>query len=159
LRILTSMEHSSRPAPDVLVTRIDVPDEATFRGTGVFDLYKKLFPLNERDNPKDIVRWVLSDDIGERRCFSLNGEKISYRLDSRFFILRVAKRAIGLGFFTYDYASGLLYCNYVGVQKEWRTGGMARAFYLEMISILLRKQCSRWNRLRSSYRPHPRGGC
>jgi len=130
------VQHLSRPAPDVVVTRLDVLDEATFRGTGVLDLYQELFPPNERDDPEDIVRWVLSDDIGERRYFTVNGEEISYTLDSRWFILRVAERAIGLGFFTYDYASGLLYCNYVGVQKEWRAGGMARAFYLEMISML-----------------------
>ncbi|MFB9265119.1 hypothetical protein ACFFWD_18505 [Bradyrhizobium erythrophlei] len=44
----------------------------------------------------------------------------AYRLDSRYFILRVAERAIGLGFFTYDHTSGFLYCNYVGMQREWR---------------------------------------
>jgi hypothetical protein len=48
-----------------------------------------------------------------------------YRLDSRCFILRVAERAIGLGFFTYDYASRLIYCNYVGDElrraSSWRS--------------------------------------
>jgi hypothetical protein len=134
LRFLTSMEQ--RLTPDVVVTRGDVFDEPTFRGTRVFDLYQELFPPKERDKPKDIVRWVLSEDIGKLRCFTLNGEEICYRLDSRYFILRVKGCAIGLGFFTYDYASDLLYCNYVGVQKEWREGGMAREFYLEMISML-----------------------
>jgi hypothetical protein len=121
---------------DIVVTRRDVRDEATFRGTGVLDLCAELFPATERDSPDDIVRWVLSDDVGERRCFAIDGEAISYRLDSRCFILCAGQRAIGLGFFTYDYASDLIFCNHVGVGKPWRGGGLARAFYQEMIGML-----------------------
>ncbi|MBR0697209.1 hypothetical protein [Bradyrhizobium lablabi] len=124
------------PPLDIVVTRHDVPDETAFRGSGVLDLYEELFPPNERDSGDDIVRWVLSDDVGKRRCFTVNGEAVSYRLDSRCFILRAAERAIGLGFFTYDHASRLLYCNNVGVQTKWRGGSLARAFYLEMVGML-----------------------
>jgi len=124
------------PTLDIVVTRRDVLDEASFRGTGVLALFETLFPPNERDDPDDIVRWVMADDVGERRGYTLNGKEIDYRLDSRCFILRVAERAIGLGLFTYDYASRLIYCNYVGVQTAWRGGGMARAFYREMCGML-----------------------
>ena len=125
-----------RPAADILVTRVDVGDEASFRATGVLDLYRELFPPHERDDPDDIVRWVLTDDVGEQRGFAIDGKKISYRLDSRYFILRSGERAIGLGFFTYDHAGRLIYCNYVGVHRDWRRGGMARAFYREMVGML-----------------------
>jgi hypothetical protein len=121
---------------DIVVTRHDLRDEAAFRNTGVLDLYAELFPPNERDAPDDIVRWVLSDDVGERREFSVGGRKLSYCLDSRCFILRAEGRAIGLGFFTYDHASELIYCNYVGVAKAWRGGGLAGRFYREMIEML-----------------------
>ncbi|MBR0752193.1 hypothetical protein JQ604_08355 [Bradyrhizobium jicamae] len=117
------------------MTRVDVCDEASFRASGVLDLYYELFPPHERDDPDDIVRWVLTDDVGELRCFELDGEQISYRLDSRYVILRAEGRAIGLGFFTYDHASRLIYCNYVGVHRDWRRGGMAREFYRETIKL------------------------
>ena len=121
---------------DIVVTRHDVLDEASFRGTGVLDLYEELFPANERDSADDIVRWVLSDDVGERRHFAIDGHAMSYRLDSRCFILRAAGRAIGFGFFTYDHASRLICCNHVGVGKAWRGGGLSRAFYREMVDML-----------------------
>lgn len=121
---------------DIVVTRDDVRDEATFRATGVLDLYCELFPANERDSPDDIVRWVLSEDVGRREKFMLDGREISYCLDSRCFILRAAQRAIGLGFFTCDHASHLIFCNYVGLAKAWRGGGLARTFYREMVGML-----------------------
>ena len=124
------------PVLDIVVTRYDVLDEATLRDTGVLDLYEALFPAIERDNPDDIVRWVLSDDVGEQRDFEIDGQRMSYRLDSRCLILRAAGRAIGFGFFTYDHASHLIFCNHVGVHKAWRGGGLARAFYREMIDVL-----------------------
>ncbi|WP_245452773.1 hypothetical protein [Bradyrhizobium sp. C9] len=121
---------------DIVVTRRDVLDEASFRGTGVLDLYAELFPASERDSPDDIVRWLLSGDVGARRQFSVSGQEMSYRLDSRCFILCAAGRAIGLGFFTYDHASELIYCNHVGIAKTWRGGGLARTFYREMGGML-----------------------
>ncbi|WP_076863213.1 hypothetical protein [Bradyrhizobium mercantei] len=136
MRVLDS-SYGDEPQPlDIVVTRHDVLDEAAFRSTGVLELYEELFPANERDSSDDIVRWLLSDDIGELRRFSVGAEELSYRLDSRCFILCAAGRAIGLGFFTYDHASELIYCNYVGVGKAWRGGGLARAFYREMVAML-----------------------
>lgn len=123
-------------ALDIVVTRLDVLDEASFRGTGVLDLYEELFPASERDGSDDLVCWVLSDDVGERREFAVDGRAISYRLDSRCFILRAAGRAIGLGFFTYDHASRLIFCNHLGVDRAWRGGGLARAFHREMVAML-----------------------
>jgi hypothetical protein len=127
---------SRPPALDIVVTRHDVLDEASFRSTSVLDLYEELFPASERDSRDDIVSWLLSDDVGERRHFSVGDREMSYRLDSRCFILRSAERAIGLGFFTYDHASDLIYCNHVGVGTAWRGGGLARAFYREMVNML-----------------------
>ncbi|KWV59765.1 hypothetical protein AS156_30485 [Bradyrhizobium macuxiense] len=129
-------DSADSPVLDIVVTRHDVFDEATLRDTGVLDLYEALFPATERDNSDDIVRWVLSDDVGERRDFEVDGRPMSYRLDSRCMILRAAGRAIGFGFFTYDHASDLIFCNHVGVHKAWRGGGLARAFYREMIDML-----------------------
>lgn len=140
LRVLDGMyrEAAGELQPlDIVVTRHDVLDEAAFRSTGVLELYEELFPASERDSPDDIVRWLLSDDVGERRHFSVGGHEMSYRLDSRCFILRAgAGRAVGLGFFTYDHASELIFCNHVGIAKAWRGGGLARAFYREMVAML-----------------------
>jgi len=138
LRILNDMpgEAAGGPALDIVVTRHDVVDDSTFRDSGVLELYEELFPASERDDSDDIVRWVLSDDIGERRGFVVGGRRMSYRLDSRFFILRAAERAIGFGFFTYDHASRLIFCNHVGVHRAWRGGGLARTFYREMVDML-----------------------
>ncbi|SEE24085.1 hypothetical protein [Bradyrhizobium erythrophlei] len=140
MRVLDGMYREAAGAPqslDIVVTRHDVLDEAILRSTGVLELYEGLFPASERDSPDDIVRWLLSDDVGERRHFSVGGHEMSYRLDSRCFILRAgAARAVGLGFFTYDHASELIYCNHVGVAKAWRGGGLARAFYREMVAML-----------------------
>ncbi|WP_375787707.1 hypothetical protein ACE10Z_09620 [Bradyrhizobium sp. Pha-3] len=140
MRVLIGMYREAAGAPqplDIVVTRHDVLDEAAFRSTGVLELYEELFPESERDSPDDIVRWLLSDDVGERRHFSVGGREMSYRLDSRCFILRAgAGRAVGLGFFTYDHASDLIFCNHVGIAKAWRGGGLARAFYREMVAML-----------------------
>ncbi|WP_342712900.1 hypothetical protein AAFG13_18295 [Bradyrhizobium sp. B124] len=140
MRVLDGMYREAAGEPqslDIVVTRHDVLDEAAFRSTGVLALYEELFPASERDSPDDIVRWLLSDDVGVRRHFSVGGHEMSYRLDSRCFILRAgAGRAIGLGFFTYDHASDLIFCNHVGIAKAWRGGGLARAFYREMVAML-----------------------
>jgi hypothetical protein len=123
--------------PSLVVTRIDFDDEATFTDTGVFDLYEDLFPPVERDDRDDIVRWVLRSDVGKRRSVRLSDTKeISYALDSRYFILCLADRAIGLGFFTYDCSSELIYGNYIGVQECWRGGDIARAFFDEIMKVL-----------------------
>ncbi|WP_235999949.1 hypothetical protein [Bradyrhizobium uaiense] len=136
MRVLDGSYGDGPQALDIVVTRHDVLDEASFRSTGVHELYEQLFPAIERDSPDDIVRWLLSDDVGEPRHFSVGGRQMSYRLDSRCFILRAAGRAIGLGFFTYDHASDLIFCNHVGIAKAWRGGGLARAFYREMVAML-----------------------
>jgi hypothetical protein len=124
--------------PHLVVTRLDgFDDEATFHDTGVFNLYEDLFPPVERDDHEDIIRWVLRSDIGKKRSIRLADRKdISYTLDSRYFILCLADRAIGLGFFTYDYSSKLIYGNYIGVQECWRGGDIARAFFDEIMKVL-----------------------
>src|SRR5438874_1225036 len=84
----------------VLVSRYNFHDEAIFDDTDVFTLYKELFPPHEQDSREDIIRWVLRADLGETRKFQLSaGESIEYTLDSRYFIMSLAGRAIGLGFF------------------------------------------------------------
>jgi TIR domain len=123
--------------PSLAVTRLDFDNEATFDDTRVFCLYADLFPAVEQDDPKDIVRWVFDSDVGKKRSVRLSDrEKISYKLDSRFFILCLANRAIGLGFFTYDYSSKLIYGNYIGVQECWRGGDIARALFNEILKVL-----------------------
>jgi hypothetical protein len=87
--------------PRLLVTRVDFQDEATFHETEVFHLYEDLFPPVERDDREDIVQWVLRSDVGKNRSVMLPDETVlSYTLDSRYFILSLAERAIGLAFFT-----------------------------------------------------------
>jgi len=132
LRVLNGFK---RPL-EIVVTRDDISDDAAFRGSGVLDLYAELFPPHERDDPDDLVRWVLSDDVGEPRHLTIDGREISYRLDSRCFILLASGYAIGLGFFTYDHASRLIFCNHVGIAKAWRGSGLAQAFYREMVDML-----------------------
>ncbi|MCC8955009.1 toll/interleukin-1 receptor domain-containing protein [Bradyrhizobium sp. Pear77] len=123
--------------PNVLVTRLDFNDAATFDDTGVFDLYEDIFPEIEQDDRDDIVRWVLRTDLGQKRSFVLSGKtELSYRLDSRYFILCLADRAIGLGFFTYDHSNKLIYGNYIAVQQCWRSGDIAHAFFDEIMKIL-----------------------
>jgi hypothetical protein len=123
--------------PNLLVTRLDFNDLATFDDTGVFDLYEDIFPPIERDDREDIVRWVLRTGLGQKRRFVLSGKtEISYTLDSRYFILCLADRAIGLGFFTYDHSNKLIYGNYIAVQECWRSGDIARAFFDEIMKVL-----------------------
>jgi hypothetical protein len=116
--------------PFILTSRVDFFDGTAFDDSDVWQLYEQLFPENERDDPADIVTWVTETDVGEERPLILkSGEKISNRLDSRFFILVLAGRAIGLGFFTYDYANNLIYGNYIAVHQCWRGGNIARVFF------------------------------
>lgn len=123
--------------PTLLVTRGDILDAETLNATDVFTLYAHLFPPNERDDPEDIEHWVLNTDRGTVRSFDLPAVgEISYQLDSRYFILNVAKKAIGLGFFTYDYHARLVYMNYVGVQRCWREGQLAKALVQEIVDVL-----------------------
>jgi hypothetical protein len=123
--------------PNVLVTRLDFNDVATFDDTGVFDLYEDIFPEIEQDDRDDIIRWVLRTDLGQKRRFVLSGKtELSYTLDSRYFILCLADRAIGLGFFTYDQSNKLIYGNYIAVQQCWRSGDIAHAFFVEIMKIL-----------------------
>jgi hypothetical protein len=123
--------------PSIITSRRDFFDDSVFDDTGVFDLYENLFPANERDDPQDIIRWVLDADIGKKRSLVVSGgTELSYTLDSRYFILRLADRAIGLGFFTYDYSNELIYGNYIGVQECWRGGNIAGAFFSEIMRIL-----------------------
>jgi hypothetical protein len=123
--------------PSLLVSRLDFHTEATFEDTGVFDLYEDIFPPIERDAREDIISWVLRTDLGRERSFVLSEKTtLSYTLDSRYFILCLAGRAIGFGFFTYDNLNKLIYGNYIAVQQYWRGGDMARAFFDEIMKIL-----------------------
>jgi hypothetical protein len=123
--------------PTLSVARGDILDAETFNETEVFKLYAYLFPPNERDDPEDIEHWVLVTDLGTVRSFDLPADgEISYQLDSRYFILNVAKKAIGLGFFTYDCRARLVYVNYVGVQRCWREGQLAKALFQEIVDVL-----------------------
>jgi hypothetical protein len=123
--------------PNFIVSRLDFDDAATFYDTAVFKLYENLFPQAERDDQQNIVRWVLTGgDDGEKRSFVISeGNGISYALDSRFFILRLAGKAIGLAFFTYDYANDLIYGNYICVQECWRNGDVAKSFFSEIMKM------------------------
>jgi GNAT superfamily N-acetyltransferase len=123
--------------PFILTSRVDFFDETAFAESGVWQLYEELFPESERDDPRDIVNWVMEADVGEERQIVFEGgEKISNKLDSRFFILILAGRAIGLGFVTYDHASNLIYGNYIAVHPRWRRGNIARAFFDQIMEIL-----------------------
>jgi|SRR5215813_7804398 len=123
--------------PSILVTRLDFQDEATFYDMDVFRLYDSLFPPVERDAAEDIIHWVLRSDIGQERTIVLpDGAALTYALDSRFFILSLAEKAIGLAFFTFDLSSKLLYGNYIAVQECWRGGDIAGAFMGEIMSVL-----------------------
>jgi len=127
----------SQMRPHILVSRRDFDDESTFTQTDPFKLYKLSFPVIERDDTSDIIEWVLRSDIGQRRKFRLaDGTDLSYRLDSRYFILSLWDRAIGLAFFTYDYKSRLIDANYMAIQEAWRGGDIASAFVDEAINVL-----------------------
>jgi hypothetical protein len=123
--------------PRILVSRVDFDSETELEDTQAFQLYEAMFPEVERDSVEDIKDWVLRSDVGRERKFRINdGTDLSYKLDSRYFILSVAGRAIGLGFFTYDYASNLVYGNYIAVQEAWRAGDIASYFLDEITRIL-----------------------
>jgi len=122
--------------PCLLVTRHDFWDEATLHDKQAFRLYENLFPPDERDDPEDIIRWVLRSDLGEERRILLpNGTTLTYKLDSRWFILSLAERAIGLAFSTFDHTTKLIYGNYIAVQECWRVGDMAQAFGFELMKV------------------------
>lgn len=131
--------------PTLTVARGDIRDVKSFNETEVFKLYADLFPPNERDDPEDIVHWVLDTDLGTVRSFNLPARgKISYQLDLRYFILSVANKAVGLGFLTYDYDAKLAYVNYVGVQRCWREGELAKALFRTL--LMCWQTCSRSTR-------------
>lgn len=115
--------------PKLLVSIDDFDDEATFMETGVFDLYEQLFEAHERDPIVDIMHWVLRADIGKTKSVALvGGGGFKYKLDSKYFILMLANRAIGLAFVTYDYKHKIVFGNYIGVQECWRGGAIATIF-------------------------------
>jgi hypothetical protein len=128
----------SQLTPSILASRLDFSDEETFHRSKVFELYEQMFPIEERDSPDDIIDWVLRSDIGQSKAASLSdGTEITYRLDSRYFILAVLGRAIGFAFFTYDYTGKLLYLNYIAVHRCWRQGNVAQSFFREMEIVLM----------------------
>ena len=115
--------------PQLLISRMDFSDRDVFYDTDVFTLYEDLFPASERDNPNDIIDWVLDTDIGQSRSVKLNDDvHFVYRIDSRYCILTLAKKAIGLAFLTYDYRYSIMFGNYIAVQESWRSHGLADAF-------------------------------
>jgi len=79
---------------------------------------------------------VLGSDIGKETSVLLpDGTALSYTLDSRYFILALAGRAIGLCFCTYDHTNKFIYGNYIAVQECWRGGDIAHAFFIEVMTI------------------------
>jgi hypothetical protein len=114
----------------------DFQDASVFEDTGVFELYEQIFPNKEqRDDKKDIVRWVLYTDLGKKNFLPFS-KNIYYRLQSRYFILTIGRKAIGLAFFTYDYSTNLIYGNYIAVQKCWRSGSLAVYFVRAIKKVL-----------------------
>lgn len=127
----------SQMRPMLWTSRHDFDDEAKFDETDVFSLYKELFPEHEQDSPEDIIRWVLHSDLGKTRSVRLpEGGEIEYKLDSRYFIMTLADRAIGLGFFTYDFSSSLVYGNYIAVHECWRGADLASTFVDKIAEVL-----------------------
>lgn len=115
--------------PKLYISNYNFDDESFFYETGVFDLYNDLFPGREQDNPRDIVRWVLNEDIGAVRDIELcPGRILTYSLDSRYCILSLAGRAVGLGFFTLEKKNNLVFGNYIAIQEHWRAGELAKSF-------------------------------
>ena len=129
--------------PSLLVSRYNFCDEQTFYSTGVFDLYETLFPAHERDSPSDIIRWVLYTDLGQVRQVPLRAGAVKYQINSRYFIMTLAYfimtlagRAVGLGFFTYDYCTNLVYGNYIAVEQNWRGANLAKSFLDKTVTVL-----------------------
>ena len=123
--------------PILLTSRVDFTDESAFEDSDVFTLYERSFPQREQDDREDIARWVLFNDLGKSRHLLLpEGTKIEYGLDSRYFIMNIAGKAVGLAFFTYDYKSQLVYGNYIVVHQSWRSADLATAFSFKAMDIL-----------------------
>lgn len=123
--------------PRIMVSRVDLADATDVEKTQARSLYENMFPENERDLFDDIMEWSFQSDLGRKREVVISGgSRLSYQLDSRFVVLSVANRAIGFGFFTYDYASSLIYGNYIAVQECWRAGDVASYFLDEITRIM-----------------------
>jgi hypothetical protein len=116
--------------PQLLISRIDFVDPDVFEKTEVFSLYNRLFPPEERDDEEDIKDWVLRTDVGKTRYVAVpgRGEGFEYALDSRYCILSLGGRAIGLSFLTYDYRYRMMYGNYIAVEESWRSHNLAWTF-------------------------------
>ena len=123
--------------PILLTSMVDFTDESAFDDSDVFTLYERSFPQRERDDREDIARWVLFYDLGKSRQVLLpDGTAVEYRLDSRYFILTLAGKAIGLAFYTYDYKNQLVYGNYIVVHQSWRSADLATAFSRKTMEVL-----------------------
>ena len=131
LRVLGG-RYGDEPQPlDLVVTRHDVLDEASFRCTGVLELYEQLLPAIERDSP-------MTSCAGCCRTMSAS-PGISASAASRSPIgsthaasscVRACDRARLLHLRSRQQPD---FCNHVGIDRAWRRGGQARAFYCEMV--------------------------
>jgi hypothetical protein len=123
--------------PTVWISRHNFQTEDVFHETKVFALYQRLFPRKERDDPEDIKRWVLRADLGQVSKVEVpNAGVLEYQLDSRYFILTVANKAVGLAFLTYDASTQLMYGNYIAIEEAWRSGDLARHFVNIIVDAL-----------------------
>jgi hypothetical protein len=124
----------SQMTPMLMVSREDYTTERTLHSTNAFVLYERLFPEHERDSNEDIVQLIFHSDLGKIRQLKLpGGEASGYILDSRLYIMTLVDSAIGLAFITYDATSRLVYGNYIAVEKSWRSGDLATAFFKAII--------------------------
>jgi len=122
--------------PRVLQSRKDLTRADQFFESGVFELYEALFPASERDDPDNIIQWVLKRDNGLPQPFYLPKQRslvpfapgktrVEYEFDSRFYVLEIYQTPIAFSFITYHRASDLVCAHYIAVSRGWRGGSVA----------------------------------
>ena len=130
----------SQMTPKVLFVREDIRSSEQLDQLKFFKLYESLFKESERDPRQKMLVWLFEKDTGDRRHISIARHNrwrtlwlrksiiIKYRQFSILAVLSLNDRTIGLCFLTYHPESRILFGNYFGIEKHWRSFGTAGLF-------------------------------
>jgi hypothetical protein len=138
-------EDSPADTVDVLIDQVtpklslagrDITKRGDLIGTGVFEIYESLFPINERIPTQRLINLVFNAREDEFPVISLKddqGNAIDYRLcrETIMLVLTISGRAIGFIIFNYNHETCLFFGSYLGVHSCWRSYDTAGSIIAE----------------------------